>query len=275
MNVDRYFARIGYTGPPTATHRTLAAIHRQHMLTVPFENLDIPLGRRISLSPEALWNKMIVERRGGFCYELNTLFGHLLQALGYRVEFLSARVWNGSQWGPDKDHMALRVEADAGSWLADVGFGESFLVPLRLESDLVQEAGFTSFRLLKDDDGWIMQAQRDPDQWDHGYRFTLESHAPESFREMCNYQQTSPDTTFTQRVVCSRATLRGRVSVAADRVILTEGGVRQETPLADAASFRAALAEHHAIEVTLDEAAAIVAWAGTRAFSAPTSSSGP
>ena len=176
MNVDRYFARIGYTGPPTATHRTLAAIHRQHMLTVPFENLDIPLGRRISLSPEALWNKMIVERRGGFCYELNTLFGHLLQALGYRVEFLSARVWNGSQWGPDKDHMALRVEADAGSWLADVGFGESFLVPLRLESDLVQEAGFTSFRLLKDDDGWIMQAQRDPDQWDHGYRFTLEGH---------------------------------------------------------------------------------------------------
>ena len=199
MNVDRYFARIGYTGPPTATHRTLAAIHRQHMLTVPFENLDIPLGRRISLSPEALWNKMIVERRGGFCYELNTLFGHLLQALGYRVEFLSARVWNGKQWGPDKDHMALRVEADARSWLADVGFGESFLVPLRLESDLVQEGGFMLFRLLKDDDGWIMQAQRDPDQWDHGYRFTLEGHAPESFREMCNYQQTSPDTMFTQR----------------------------------------------------------------------------
>ena len=73
-----------------------------------------------------------------------------------------------------------------------------------------------------------MQAQRDPDQWDHGYRFTLEGHAPESFREMCNYQQTSPDTTFTQRVVCSQATLRGRVSVAGDRVILTEGGVRQE-----------------------------------------------
>ncbi len=270
MNVDRYFARIGYTGPPTVTHRTLAAIHRQHMLTVPFENLDIPLGRRISLSPEALWNKLIVERRGGFCYELNSLFGRLLQAVGYRVEFLSARVWNGRQWGPDKDHMTLRVEADAGSWLADVGFGESFLVPLRLEAGLVQGAGFTPFRLVNQGDSWTMQARRD-EQWEDGYRFTLESHAPESFQEMCDYQQTSPDTLFTQRVVCSRATAGGRVSVAADRVIVTDDGVRQETTLPDAAAFRAALAEHHQIQVTPDEAAAIVAWAGTRALSAPTS----
>jgi N-hydroxyarylamine O-acetyltransferase len=229
------------------------------MLTVPFENLDIPLGRRITLAPGALWAKVIVNRRGGFCYELNTLFGWLLQSLGYRVDFLSARVWTGSRWGPDKDHMALLVHLNSDAWLADVGFGDSFLVPLRLAADIVQDAGFTSFRLLNDDNAWIMQARRADGQWEHGYRFMLESHAPESFQEMCDFQQTSPDSNFTRRVVCSRATDRGRVTVTHDRLIVTADGVREETGLPDAAAFRAALATHLGISLTPEEAQTVVA----------------
>lgn len=256
--VDAYLARIGFSGSRAPTRATLAALHRRHMQAVPFENLDIPLGRRITLVPDALWSKIILNRRGGFCYELNTLFGRLLQALGYHVDFLSARVWSAAGWGPDKDHMALRVEAEGAEWLADVGFGDSFLVPLRLEADVVQEAGLAPFRLQHEGGRWTMDVQDAKGDWSQAYRFTLDAHEPESFQTMCDYQQTSPDATFTRRVVCSRATERGRVSVTHDRLIVTTDGDREETPLADAVGLVAALATHHDIRLRQEDAEAII-----------------
>lgn len=258
MDVDQYTARLGYAGPRAPTPATLMALHRRHMLTVPFENLDIPLGRHITLAPEALWAKVIVTRRGGFCYELNTLFGGLLRALGYHVDWLSARVWSGTGWGPDKDHMALRVEVDGVSWLADVGFGDSFLIPMRLDAGIDQEVGFTSFRLVRERGQWIVQALSAGREWEHRYRFDLEPHDPESFQSMCDHQQTSPESTFTRRAVCSRATERGRVTVTHDRLIVTAEGERDETPLPDAVALRAALAAHHGICLTAVEAETIV-----------------
>lgn len=258
VDVEQYLTRIGYTGQREPTAATLHALHLQHMLTVPFENLDIPLGRRITLAPEALWNKVVVNRRGGFCYELNTMFGWLLQALGFRVAFLSARVWNGSGWGPEKDHMALDVDVDGSRWLADVGFGDSFLTPLRLSPGTTQDDGFTSFRLLEDAGTWIMESRHDAESWEHAYQFTLDAHAPESFQAMCDYQQTSPEATFTRRVVCSRATERGRVSVTHDRVIVTADRRRDEIALPDAAAFRVVLACHQQIHFSAEDAETIV-----------------
>ncbi|MDH4066671.1 MAG: arylamine N-acetyltransferase [Acidobacteriota bacterium] len=259
VDVDAYLERIGHTGTRAPTLATLCALHRQHMLTVPFENLDIPLGRRITLAPDALWNKIVAGRRGGFCYELNTLFGRLLQTLGYRVDFLSARVWTATDFGPDKDHMALLVDVDGQPWLADVGFGDSFLVPLRLEPGTPQDDGVKAFRLRTDGDRWIVQVQERGRPWNDEYRFELDAHPPEAFQPMCDYQQTSPDSAFTRRAVCSRATARGRVTVTHDRLIVTIGDQLIDSPLRDAAEFRAALATHHQIRLTPDEAATIVA----------------
>src|SRR4029453_8294667 len=122
MNVDAYLERIGHSGSTTPTPQTLKALHRAHLLTVPFENLDIALGVPIELDLEAFFDKIVVRRRGGFCYELNGLFGWLLRELRFPVATLSARVLDGGRIGPDFDHMLLLVRLE-DRLIADVGFG--------------------------------------------------------------------------------------------------------------------------------------------------------
>src|SRR5271169_1958548 len=130
MDVEAYLQRIEYGGPRQPSAACLRALHRQHLFTVPFENLDIPLGNPISLDLAQLYDKIVVRRRGGFCYELNGLFCELLTAMGFQVQMLSARVCRAAGgFGPEFDHMLLKVELEE-PWLADVGFGESFIHPI-------------------------------------------------------------------------------------------------------------------------------------------------
>src|SRR5258708_2128065 len=120
MNVPAYLRRIRYSGPITPTLETLRGIHRAYLETVPFENLDISLKRRIVLDQDRFVRKIVEDNRGGFCYELNGAFAALLREMGYRVTLLSARaaLKDGSP-GPEFDHLALGVDLDQ-SWLADV-----------------------------------------------------------------------------------------------------------------------------------------------------------
>ena len=154
MDVPAYLDRIGYHGPLAPTSDTLCALHRQHMLTVPFENLDIGLGRKIVLDPERFVEKIVRQRRGGFCYELNGAFATLLGALGFRVTLLSARVANDQGVASKEfDHLALQIDLE-DRWLADVGFGENFLEPLRLISHMEQQDVTGSFRFVNDGERW-------------------------------------------------------------------------------------------------------------------------
>lgn len=132
MDVTSYLERIGYSGALTPNAETLASIHRAHLFTVPFENLDIGWKRGIRIDQQASVRKIVEHCRGGFCYELNGAFAALLQALGFKVTLLSARIPSGDgSYGPEFDHLTLRV--DLGEpWLADVGFGDCFIDPLRL-----------------------------------------------------------------------------------------------------------------------------------------------
>src|ERR1039458_10379901 len=142
LNLLAYLERIGYSGSTEPSAETLRALQRAHMFAVPFENLDIHLGRPIVCDEDRFLHKIINERRGGFCYELNGAFSALLRALGFQVTLLSARVAgaDGDTDGPDFDHLTLRVDLPGSTnhgltaevpWLADVGFGEGFLEPLR------------------------------------------------------------------------------------------------------------------------------------------------
>ncbi len=118
-----YLDRIGAVRPDSASAAALHALHRAHLLAVPFENLSIPLGEPISLAHGDLIGKIVTRRRGGFCYELNGAFALLLGALGFDVRLLAARVFGMGRFGPPFDHLALLVHtADGdGPWLADVG----------------------------------------------------------------------------------------------------------------------------------------------------------
>ncbi|MBP9636444.1 MAG: arylamine N-acetyltransferase [Nitrospira sp.] len=130
---DAYLARIKYEGPLIPSLETLQGLHRAHVMTVPFENLDIHLGRSISLAPADLFRKIVVERRGGYCFELNGLFALLLEALGIAVTRLAARVCSGAEGVRPRSHQLLMVKMGTSVWIVDVGFGgQGLLEPLTL-----------------------------------------------------------------------------------------------------------------------------------------------
>ena len=138
IDLDAYLARIGYDGPRTVELSTLRALHALHPAAIPFEAIDVLLDRGVDLAPQAVDAKLIHGRRGGYCFEQNSLFARVLTALGFQVEGLAARVrWNMAPDAPaqPRTHMVNRVEIDGVSWLADVGFGGCVLpAPLRMDT---------------------------------------------------------------------------------------------------------------------------------------------
>ena len=249
MDVERYLARIGYAGPREPTITMLRGLHLAHLYSVPFENLDIGLGRPIVLDEQAVFDKIVVRRRGGFCYELNGLFAALLRALGFRVTLLAARdVAADGALGPEFDHLTLRVDL-AEPWLADVGWGDSFLEPLRLDAREGQPDHGRVYRIVQEEERRRLQ-QRDGDgSWESHYQFTLQPRAWSDFAETCRYHQTSAQSTFTQRRVCTLATPTGRATLSDQRLIVTAEGVRQETPLTDEVAVDAVLRERFGIVI--------------------------
>jgi|SRR5579871_398115 len=253
--VQSYLSRVGYSGPTIPTLVTLRAIHRAHMLAVPFENLDIAIGRKITVNEDAFLRKVVDLRRGGFCYELNGAFAALLRALGFQVTLLSARVARrqGGE-GPEFDHLTLRVDLPAGSpdeintaWLADVGFGESFLEPLRMQPELEQRDPAGMFRILDLGGRWHFEKSEPDGTWAPQYSFSLQPRRLEEFAAMCHYHQTSPESSFTQKRLCSRSTPEGRVTLAENKLIITRNGRREERLLADDSERVSALREHFGV----------------------------
>jgi N-hydroxyarylamine O-acetyltransferase len=248
FSIHAYLKRIGYQGPLQPDIHTLRALHRAHLQTVPFENLDIHLGQPIVLAESLLYEKIVTGSRGGFCYELNGSFATLLREMGFRVHRLSARVANGSGgYGQPFDHMALLVELNE-RWLADVGFGDSFVEPLRLDEPGEQLQRSGRYRIDAGGDGLVLFESRAGD-WIPQYTFTLQPYPLGDFAETCRYHQTSPESTFTQRRVCTRATPVGRITLSERKLIVTKDGNRQERLLQSECEVYRALREHFGIEL--------------------------
>ena len=228
-----YLARIGYSGSTSPNSDTLRSLQRSHMLAVPFENLDISAGRVIICHESRFLHKIVNERRGGFCYELNGAFAALLRALGFQTTLLSARVPRGPSDGPEFDHLALRVDLEE-PWLVDVGFGDSFLEPLRLISEVEQEQEVGKFRIhSKAGDTFVMQRFNAEKDWRAQYSFTLKPRALSDFAGMCHYHQTSPESHFTQKRICSLATADGRITLSDLTLLVTRNGKREERVLTE------------------------------------------
>jgi N-hydroxyarylamine O-acetyltransferase len=219
-----YFERIAFDGPTAPSLAHLDALILAHVIAIPFENLDILLGRRVVLDPLSIERKLVAERRGGYCFEQNTYFLHVLRALGYPVEPLSARVRfnRPREETPARTHVFLRVELPDGSWLVDVGVGG--LTPtcaLRLALDVRQETPHEPRRLCSDGE-WHGLSLRAPnaklfhqvlieDTWRDLCEFTLEPMA-EIDRELGNwYTSAHPQSHFKSRLTVARATPDGRI----------------------------------------------------------------
>jgi N-hydroxyarylamine O-acetyltransferase len=243
MDVGEYLERIAYTGPLDPTAETLAGLHRAHMLAVPFENLDIHLGVRNVLDPGHVYKKIVQRRRGGWCFELNGLFALLLERLGFAVTRYSAAVVASDPPFPDFAHLTLRVDLDR-PWLCDVGFGDSFTLPLLLDDSGDQPGESHTYRLERSGER-VTLSQDDRPQ----YAFELAPREMHEFAGMCTFLQTSPDSFFTRSPICSLATEDGRRSLSGTRLITTAAGVRTERELAGEAERGAVLRDLFGIDL--------------------------
>lgn len=247
--IAKYFQRIGFEGKATVDHTTLIQLHRAHMFSVPFENLNIPLGYPIVTDLDALYEKIIIQRRGGFCYELNHLFAHLLWTLGFQVDLLSAGVYNNGTFGPPFDHLCLAVHLNGQRFIADVGYGDSFREPFAMPGETRDALG-VGYRVIEAENDLVMQQQKPETDWTDQYRFTLQPFAIEAFQNMCRFQQTSAESSFTRRSICTVARRDGRTTLSNGRLIQTVGDTRHETTLETEAGYREVLAEQFQIELS-------------------------
>jgi N-hydroxyarylamine O-acetyltransferase len=225
-----YLERMDVQPPAPAGAAGLRVLHRAHQLAVPFENLSIHLAEPVSLAAEDLVTKIVRNRRGGFCYELNGLFALLLESMGAQVTRVAARTYGDGRLGPPFDHLALLVRLPDGSgpWLADVGFGSHSVYPLLADSREAQHDPAGTFRLADAGDGDVDVLKDDQPQ----YRMETRPRLLADFAATCWYQQTSPLSHFTKGTICSRLTESGRVSIAGRTLIRTSAGSRAQEELA-------------------------------------------
>ncbi len=224
--VAAYLERIGYSGPTQPTLQTLQRIHEAHLLTVPFENLDIHWGRPIRLQRDFLFQKIVRERRGGFCFELNSLLAAALAGMGYSVQLLSAQVRRADgSFGPECDHLAVQVTLEGQAWLADVGYGDSFRQPLRLWDPTLQTQEHGRYRLLPSPQldpettnsprHWLVQREQADQTWKTLFLLDRIPRQLQEFEPMCHFHQTSPESLFTRFRLCTLATPCGRITLTA------------------------------------------------------------
>jgi N-hydroxyarylamine O-acetyltransferase len=232
MDLNAYFERIGYRGPREPNLELLGALTRQHTQSIPFENLDVLLGRPIRLETAALFQKLVLERRGGYCFEQNGLFLEVLSALGFQVTALSARVrWQRPRdFIPPRTHVFIRVELAGESWLSDVGVGAlSLTAPLRLTTSAEQATPHEPRRIVHEGARLFHQV-RFGDSWQDVCEFTLEEMPPID-RELGNwFTSAHPGSHFKNRLIVARAAEDGqRISVLNDELTLRGGDGRANT----------------------------------------------
>lgn len=222
----RLLERIG--AQPGALHADhLAHLQRQMLLHVPFENLDLHLGRPIRLDRDALFGKIVDGQRGGFCYELNEAFTQCLLALGFDADRLAARVLLGGG-GHDRDHQCSLVRLDGRRWLVDVGFGDHCLIPLNIDDEAPQSDGRGRYRVTHRE-GRVEVCREKEGAWAPQVSVGLEPVAWSDFDERCAWTQRSPDSVFVGKRVCTRATPSGRVSLTGNHLKIVDDGTTTES----------------------------------------------
>lgn len=201
MDLQAYFDRIGYAGTPRPDLATLRELHRLHLYAIPYENLDVQLGRPITIDPQAAFEKIVLRRRGGWCYEMNGLLGAALMEIGFKVTRISGAVARGERERPLGNHLVLRVDLDR-SYIADVGFGDGLREPVPLADGPVHCAGY-DFSLETLEDGWL-RFNNHATGGAPFFDFQNRPASPDELATTCQWLATSPESIFVQTALCFR-----------------------------------------------------------------------
>ena len=245
MNTTAYLERIGYIGSIEPTLETLSNLHEAHLRTVPFETLDLHLGISINLETVALECKIVQNRRGGWCYELNALFAELLHTLGFDVRLKMCQPTKGDgTLSPAFGHLALKVLLEGQEFLVDVGFGQDFRDPLELCEGVQGEC-----LLERDDHFWLYSRRTREGDWKLQFRIDPEEYALEDFLEMCNFYQHSSESGFRKHSFCGVHTSEG-YSYLSDRTLTLEGKVRKSETVLEPGEIGPLLLERFGVDLS-------------------------
>ena len=261
IDIAAYVARIGYSGPLTPTRETFVALHRAQAYSIPFENFDIHLGRPIGLDAPSLSRKLLAGRRGGYCYELNGLFGRVLRQLGFAVTNLVGRNLIAGLPLRPRAHQLLLVELDGQPWVADLGFGgNTLLEPIPLAVGPEHRMGFDTYRLqAAPRHNYHVQLLMDG-QWQSLYTFTLDEAQPSDYQMMSYFYSNSPDSPFRQQRICARATPDYRATlVDRELKIRRPDGRATVTVLAEDGDYMSALDQYFGLSLSEGQVAQLFA----------------
>ena len=248
MNFHAYLERIGIKGKVAPTIEELYRLQEQHLLHIPFENLDIHYGYPIVLETTNFYHKIVHDKRGGFCYELNGLFYNLLNWIGYDVTRLSARVFADGKYSEEFDHLALMVELKNKKFLVDVGFGSFSLEPLEITCNKIQKDRFGDFLINSKDEEFIVQ-KIEKNETIPQYKFTLKPRELSEFSKRCQFHQSDSNSHFTQQKMISLARLNGRITLTSNKLVVSEGGHIKTQEILHAKDFDGLLLKYFDITI--------------------------
>lgn len=243
--IDAYLLRIGASKPERADEEALRHLQERHVLSVPFETLAFQMGEPVPHSMDAV-RKVVIDHRGGTCFEVNSAFAMLLRALGYQVDLLGGMIYRSGVMDQQMGHMALRVRtAQGSSWLVDVGQGRHSRWPLRLDSRVPQEDPHGRYLLAEAAEG-DLDVSVDGDLL---YRVEPRGRSEEYGAPIVWWYRTSPQSPFSKRPICILPTEKGKVTLLGDKLIQEEGGRRTARRLTTEGELRAAYRTWFGIEL--------------------------
>lgn len=250
MNKESYLKRINYTGSLEPTLDLLKKLQKKHLFAVPFENLDIHTPVAINLDVDRIYEKIVKNNRGGFCYELNGLFYELLISLGFKARRISARVYNGDdKYSPEFDHFTIIVNIDNVDYLCDVGFGEFIYEALKIDLGKIQIDSGGSYLLDRHKDGYLRVSKVENGEPKPEFIFKDIRRDLDEFEAMCEYHQTSPDSHFMKKRLISRPTENGRITLAGNELKVREGNNVSTKELKSESEFEYELWENFKIKI--------------------------
>lgn len=247
MDIKAYLARIGINHIPEANLKNLRLIQSRHLMTVPFENLNIHMYNKLSADPIELFEKIVLQRRGGICYELNYLYMLLLEELGYEVTFYGGRA---NENGTFYDHSFPIVDIDGTRYITDVGYGDNFLYPLEFKPDIPQFDPKGIFTIEYDGGGYYTVYKEFDNKRFSEYTFTLNERTIRDFNSRKIFYTTAVESHFHKNLIVSMELENGRISLKQSKILFTEGSERHGQKIENFHHYVNLLFEHFGIVLT-------------------------
>jgi N-hydroxyarylamine O-acetyltransferase len=259
LDLAAYLRRIGYQGAVEPTRQVLDSLHLAHATHIPFENIDVLLGRPIALDLASIQAKLVARRRGGYCFEHNLLFAAVLREFGFAPTLLAARVRHRSTAILPRTHMLLLVEAEGCRWLADVGFGgEGLLLPVPFGSGEETRHYAWTYRVIEEtgSGNWVLQSRRNG-AWADLYAFSLEVQQAVDYEIANHYMSTHPDSRFVQTLTVQLPGSQRRMILRNRDFIDDRGGAVNERRLESDDEFVSVLQEYFGLDMPEEDCIAI------------------